>query len=327
MTKHLGNRIGYAVTAVYDEGGVYDLFSQFHFIKQNKWQGNYANGGNEITTPGNGYRYHFFTSPGTLSVTSPTINLEYIVVAGGGGGGLGGFYTSGGGGAGGYRSGTILGLPLGEYPVVIGSGGALNTSGNPSTFYNVESQGGGRGGSGPSTPIGSPGGSGGGGGDNSPAPPNGGLGSRVTGTATPAPSQGSPGGQGSPPSQPTASGGGGGAGGGGGNYSPPNFGGAGGIGTRAFSGDLGVPTDYGTPGPTAGRWFGGGGGGGGYPPPTSRSGTGGAGGGGNAGSPTKTPAQAGTQYTGGGGGGSSIPGPTSGAAGGSGIVIVRYLIQ
>ncbi len=48
--------------------------------------------------PGNGYRYHVFTAPGTFTVTAPG-NVEYLVIAGGGGGGVG---AGGGGGAGGF---------------------------------------------------------------------------------------------------------------------------------------------------------------------------------------------------------------------------------
>ena len=64
--------------------------------------GTEATGGtttSEGIAPGNGYRYHVFTAPGTFTLVSGAdINIEYLVVAGGGSGGDG---HGGGGGAGG----------------------------------------------------------------------------------------------------------------------------------------------------------------------------------------------------------------------------------
>ena len=68
--------------------------------------------GGTTTEPGNGYKYHFFTSSGTFSVTEIgdlAAEVEYLVVAGGGGGGKGGEQGgddrhAGGGGAGGFRT-------------------------------------------------------------------------------------------------------------------------------------------------------------------------------------------------------------------------------
>ncbi len=62
------------------------------------------------------------------------------------------------------------------------------------------------------------------------------------------------------------------------------------------------------------------------PANTVADGAGGTGGGG-AGSASGINAVAGTANTGGGGGGNSLGGPTVGAAGGSGIVIIRYKFQ
>ena len=66
------------------------------------WQSNgsgtgVATGGTVVTT--GGYKYHKFTSSGTLVVTTPGL-FEIICIGGGGGGGS--FYGAGGGGAGGY---------------------------------------------------------------------------------------------------------------------------------------------------------------------------------------------------------------------------------
>ena len=77
-------------------------------------------------TPGNGYRYHVFTAPGTLTVTSPTpTSVEYLVIAGGGGGGKNNhtpYRDGGGGGAGGLLTGSLT-VSSGSYPVTVGSGG------------------------------------------------------------------------------------------------------------------------------------------------------------------------------------------------------------
>ena len=59
-----------------------------------------------VFSPGNGYKYHVFTSPGTFTVTKEGY-VDLMVVGGGGGGGAGGAYsgtngtanTGGGGGA------------------------------------------------------------------------------------------------------------------------------------------------------------------------------------------------------------------------------------
>ena len=92
-----------------------------------------ATGGNQTPSsglaPGNGYKYHTFTGPGSLIISSGVGELEYIVVAGGGGGGNGG-----GGGAGGLLSNSVQ-MPAprrqapfpvngpATYPVVVGNGG------------------------------------------------------------------------------------------------------------------------------------------------------------------------------------------------------------
>ena len=58
-----------------------------------------ATGGNiDGVTPGNGYKYHLFTSSGSLVVTGGKDTVEYLIVAGGGSGGV---RHAGGGGAGG----------------------------------------------------------------------------------------------------------------------------------------------------------------------------------------------------------------------------------
>ena len=146
-------------------------------------QGLTATGGT-VTTPGNGYIYHTFTSPGpsTFTVTSSSGNVEYLVVAGGGAGGSN--RTGGGGGAGGLRTGTGFPVTPGPYSITVGAGAILGGNGSPSIFSTITSQGGGRGGTdpdyfGPTTGTGFPGGSGGGARSNSTA--SGGSGNSVTG--------------------------------------------------------------------------------------------------------------------------------------------------
>ena len=83
-----------------------------------------ASGGTEAT-PGNGYKYHVFTSPGNF-VADQTGTIDLLVVAGGGGGGGGSdstWYPGSGGGAGGIAYGTGKPVSTGTYAVTIGSGG------------------------------------------------------------------------------------------------------------------------------------------------------------------------------------------------------------
>jgi hypothetical protein len=286
--------------------------------------------GGTITCCGD-YKIHTFTSDGCFSVTNAGIpagstTVDYLVVAGGGGGGS---IQGGGGGAGGYRessgaaSGCYTVSPLGSgvsalpvsvttYPITVGGGGSAGLlpggnsggSGSNSIFSTITSTGGAGGGG--FNVNGISGGSGGGGGGCGSPVKSGGSGN----TPPVSPPQGNPGGDAEQPD------GGGGGGGGatvaGNNSVPPREAGAGGTGaTTSISTS---PTSY----------SGGGGGGAG----TGTGGSGGTGGGGNGGSgnlPSNTPAIAGTSNTGGGAGGGGNP--FSGAAGGSGIVIIRYKYQ
>jgi hypothetical protein len=291
-----------------------------------------ATGGTE-TTCGD-YKIHTFTGPGTFCVScAGTVGtVDYLVVAGGGGGS-----GYGGGGAGGYRessgaaSGCYTASPLGAcvsalpvtaqgYPITVGAGAASKPGandggnyGNPSVFSSITSTGGGGGGPAPCGVIN--GGSGGGGyaacGGTGNAPPV-------------SPPQGNDGGIGfnnpAAPASQYSGGGGGGATQAGGNSATPTGAGSGGDGaTTSISGS---PTSYA-----------GGGGGAAFPPQPDGTPQGGLGGGGPGGynitSPTPRQGVNGTANTGGGGGASS-PGcnPSAiGAAGGSGIVIIRYKYQ
>lgn len=83
------------------------------------------------------YWTHSFTENGTFSITEPG-TIEVLLVGGGGGGGR---YApgqdssamGGGGGGGGVVHVTTLRLLPGDYPVVIGAGGAVNTNYNHDT--------------------------------------------------------------------------------------------------------------------------------------------------------------------------------------------------
>lgn len=96
-----------------------------------------ATGGNvaDGLEPGNGYKYHTFTSPGTF-VASGIGTADVLMVAGGG---AGGYRIAAGGGAGGVLHGTTT-LTAGTYNVTVGKGGgaqanSINSGGSPSDFY------------------------------------------------------------------------------------------------------------------------------------------------------------------------------------------------
>jgi hypothetical protein len=105
-------------------------------------------------------------------LTQPAGNVNWLVVAGGGGGGTNitgsGVLMAGGGGAGGVRTGNTV--MMGDYAITVGTLGAINTNGNPSSIAGVAScLGGGHGGA--YNTAGVDGGSGGGnGGDKNTTP-------------------------------------------------------------------------------------------------------------------------------------------------------------
>ena len=258
------------------------------------------------------YTIHTFTGSATFT---PSFNgeVEVLVVAGGGGGGG---RHAGGGGAGGLLYNSSFGVAAGSgITVTVGAGGAASPyggkggNGSNSSFGGLTSIGGGGGGgysNGGPTISGSNGGSGGGGGGAfGLAGGNGigGLGIIGQGNNGGDPSTGPYGAGG------FSGGGGGGAGTVGGNVIDPD------------GGDGGNGLPYSISGFST--YYAGGGGGAGDGNVAATGGTGGLGGGGN-GTGAYYPAQgtAGTPNTGGGGGGSR---DQAGMAGGSGIVIVRYL--
>ncbi len=299
-----------------------------------------ATGGNATFTSGD-YKIHVFTADGNLCVASRgkpggSNTVDYMVVAGGGGGGSG---TGGGGGAGGFRqspgtaSGSYAVSPLGASPAValevsktampitVGGGGAgapcgpgtpyRSSPGGDSVFAKITSAGGGGGNYGDgNVPLGpgsngGPGGSGGGAGrlNNNPGQGN---------TPPTSPPQGQNGSVG-----PFNTGAGG---GGAGGAASPNKTGGPGV-TTAIA-----PDAYGIS--CGGNEYFSGGGGGGSDQTGDPGGPGGKGGGGRGGNRQNSPTAgtAGSTNSGGGGGGRGLP-SSSGAAGGSGIVVIRYKFQ
>jgi len=227
-----------------------------------------------------------FTGVGTTTWTAPAGITSVNYLVVAGGGG--GYIA--GGGAGGMLTGSLSVTPGTAYTVTVGAGGGANANGANSVFASITSTGGGGGGAGG---AGNTGGSGGGGGYSNSA---GGTG--IAG-------QGNNGGSGNT----NSGGGGGGRGAAGSNAPSAHVGGAGGAGLA--SSITGVSVTY----------AGGGGGGG---TNQGSGGAGGSGGGGN-GRNDGTAGNAGTPNTGGGSGGNGS-GLASSDIGGSGVVIISYII-
>jgi hypothetical protein len=133
-----------------------------------------ATGGDEVETVG-GYKYHIFTTNGTLAATASG-DVDVLLVGGGGGGGV---TRGGGGGAGEIQAGLVFRLPIvasTNYAVTVGAGGAgtnsgvdaPGASGGNTTLIggsvSLTARGGGGGGTGNTQVDGVRGGSGGGGG-------------------------------------------------------------------------------------------------------------------------------------------------------------------
>jgi hypothetical protein len=314
--------------------------------------------GGTVTTSGD-FKIHSFTGDGCFVVSCAgnpvgSTAVDYLVVAGGGGGG------AGGGAGGGFRVSNSYGLPgptmsplsnptgltvtSTTYPVTVGAGGSAGAQnaggaaataggcGSNSIFSTITSTAGGGGGSATgssaSTGGGRPGGSGGGNGHDSSAR------SVATGNTPPvSPPQGNNGGIAPTDSYGAAAGGGGAGAVGSNQQSPNNIAGGGGIGSYVSpSFAVGCAGTTGPVGST--RYFSGGGGGGnntgtgtGFSHPSGGAGGGGPGGKSNSCFEGPSAGTAGTANTGGGGGGHAHQTNADGAAGGKGIVILRYKFQ
>jgi hypothetical protein len=253
--------------------------------------------GGTITTSG-GFRIHSFTSVGTTNfvLTSPSsITAQVLVVAGGG---AGGSDDGGGGGAGGVIYNAAFTITSGTYGVVVGNGGTSNgANGGNSVLSSLTAVGGGGGAN--SNGNGQNGGSGGG------------IGWAVNTPGSGTAGQGFAGGSGT--SDPNfCAGGGGGAGG------------VGGTGSGITPGNGGIGVSHTIAGTTYN--VGGGGGGGVAFQNTNGTNSTASFGGGNGAGRGSSAAVAGTPNTGGGGGGGNNMQANNGAFGGSGIVIIAYLI-
>ena len=266
----------------------------------------YATGGDTIMTDGT-YWYHAFKASGTFT-PAKGLSCDVLVVAGGGSSGgpnSGGSLGSGGGGAGGVYYSAANSLTATGYTVTVGGGGASvgnnanGTKGTNSTFGSLtDAVGGGYGAT--YSGVGGNGGSGGG----------------ASGTPTASSGTAGQGNNGGAGDNGGVGAGGGGAGAVGANGPGTNGGGNGGAGTNTYS------TWHSATGTGVSGYIAGGGGGsayGGY----GTGGTGGSGGGGNGRGSNYATAIAGTVNTGSGGGGQQDAGVAS-AAGGSGLIIVRY---
>lgn len=256
--------------------------------------------GGTLTSDAN-YYYRTFTSSGTLTVINGSLSADTLVIAGGGGGGS---EISGGGGAGGVVYGTQT-FSNSSYSIVIGAGGA----GAGYVSGGTTGSNGGSSTAGSFTAIG-----GGGGGGNITNAANGGSGGGAgqgTGFGTGAAGQGYNGGSANETGGAYGGGGGGGAAAVG-SDGTTLIGGSGGAGISSYS-SWATATSTGSGGAYAA-----GGSGGIYNAGTRASGTVGGGGAGGQYSPQVSGSSA-TVNTGSGGGGGY-----AGAAGGSGIVIIRY---
>ncbi len=260
------------------------------------------------------YYYRKFTAGGTLTISGGPLSFECICVAGGGGGGNGP-YRSGGGGAGGLKYNSITNLAAEAYTVLVGAGGSPGSSSTQGSNSSIklnstvisEAIGGGRGGgtvvANSTTDPNRHGGNGGSGGG---AAYSGTAGSGISGQGN----------AGSIPGFVTTDTGGGGVCAGG----AATFGAQAGVGSLVYS-SWATATSSGVNGYFAG-------GGNGYFDNNNNAGyqKSPADGGGTGNGARSSGSGPGTAFSGGGGGGGwSINAGDMGGAGGSGIVIVKYL--
>jgi titin len=96
--------------------------------------------GGTVTTPGDGYRYHTFTTSGTLAISSSALTADVLVV---GAGGSGGQNFGGGGGGGGVLYQTNQSIAVGSYEVTVATTTARNNSGGASSIGSLYSASGG----------------------------------------------------------------------------------------------------------------------------------------------------------------------------------------
>jgi len=93
--------------------------------------------GGTVTTPGDGYRYHTFTTSGTLAISSSALTADVLVVGAGGAGGRN--FGGGGGGGGGVLFQTSQSIPVGSYAVTVAPTAALGSAGTASSIGSLYS--------------------------------------------------------------------------------------------------------------------------------------------------------------------------------------------
>ena len=275
---------------------------------------------------GTNYKSHTFLCSGAIQVNGAAQTADIMIVAGGG---AGGSWHAGGGGAGGMLVQTGVSMPVGLHGIQVGFGGlgapksyltsnnnTISSSlsqaplnGENSSAFGYVAIGGGAGGVYVKA-FPTRGGSGGGGN---------GDGANTQGSAGGQPEIAGQGGHGGTGGYNHAGGGGGGKGGAGGNASSANAAGAGGV---------GLANNYRT---GSNIFYAGGGGGGLWYNGTLAQGGNGGGGNGSQNTNVGTAATPGTANTGGGGGGAGNQGNVMDnmltTQGGSGIVVIRYVVS
>jgi len=160
--------------------GVWSMAEAAEAERQGKWPGFpfVGSGGAESTYSASGvnYKVHTFNSSGSFVVTGGGDGADLLVIAGGSGAYVGS--NAGAGGAGGYREFALHPWVVGTYNIVIGAGGVNSANGNISSvhlsggsgFPDIDTSGGGMGGSW-NGQAGQAGGSGGGGAGSGPYAP------------------------------------------------------------------------------------------------------------------------------------------------------------
>ncbi len=102
--------------------------------------------GGTVTTPGDGYQYHTFTTSGTLAISSSAITADVLVVGAGGAGGRN--FGGGGGGGGGVLFHASQSIAVGSYAVTVAPTAALGSAGTASSIGSLYSATGGAAGGG-----------------------------------------------------------------------------------------------------------------------------------------------------------------------------------
>ena len=158
MPRHIANYVGFSTYTDKTDGnkGSWNLVDQYSFQGADNWSeilNNMTATGGTVATPGDGYRYHAFTStgPSTFVVSDDAGGTDAsVLIVGGGGAGSGGWGGSGGG-AGGVLYASAYPFTNGTYPITVGSGknnsgqNSPGSAGNPSSFNSISVGGGGGG--------------------------------------------------------------------------------------------------------------------------------------------------------------------------------------